>query len=224
MQRHFSLPAFGLLLFTLLFLAPPSAKAQRGIDGANGGVATGETSRVRLKGGIVTLYALDPLASSLCFDDGADGRVFQQGEVRNRCSHLDFNQYYNGAFTVGIQGGDQGVIYDIGTATDLQQVYGYEETVGKGSGFASLQRKNDKILILKDRKAGTLQEVKESLVLFQQPLSNVSPTSQYADIKPGHIYLARITNKRNPESQILVKLLVLAFTANESVTLRWELL
>jgi len=200
--------------------------AQRGNDGANGGaVATDRTlQETRIKGGITTLYALDPLARTLCFTDGKDGMVFQNGQVRNRCSHLDFDSYEKGGFTAGIQGGQVGIIIDLGTATDLQQGYGYQETVGRPDGFASIQIRENKTMILGDRKTNTLQELREGGLLFQGESKRVASANASAMIKPGHIYLARIIDTNDPSFQLLVKMLVLSYVPNQSVTFRWELL
>jgi hypothetical protein len=43
-----------------------------------------------------------------------------------------------------------------------------------------------------------------------------------APIKLGHIYLVRIADKKDKNFQQLVKLMVIAFRPEESVTLRWE--
>jgi hypothetical protein len=45
-----------------------------------------------------------------------------------------------------------------------------------------------------------------------------------APVKLGHIYLVRITGKKDNSSQQFAKLMVIAFRPEESVTLRWELL
>jgi hypothetical protein len=125
----------------------------------------------KVKGGVITLYALDPLAQSFCFRDAGDGHVFQEHEVRNRCSDINFNSYYAEQFAVGIEGGRLGVIVDLGTAEDLKKEYGYEETVGSGQGFASVHIEDGKIVILKDRRARVMQELRESTQLFAQPTS-----------------------------------------------------
>jgi hypothetical protein len=99
------------------------------------------------KENIVTLYALDPLARTFCFGEGVYGHIFSDWNVYNRRSDIDFNNYYNGSFSVGIEGSKIGVIIDLGSNTDLQKKYKYGERVGKGQGFASIHRKNETILI-----------------------------------------------------------------------------
>ncbi len=83
-------------------------------------------TEVKVVGGITTLYAIDPLARTFCFGDGREGGAFEQNEARNRCSDIDFNSYYEGNFTVGVEGGRIGTILDLGNSAELQKRYGYE--------------------------------------------------------------------------------------------------
>ena len=170
-----------------------------------------------VKGGVITLYALDPLAQSFCFRDAGDGHTFYQHEVRNRCSDINFNSYYAEHSAVGVEGERLGAIVDLGTAEDLRKEYGYEETVGDGQGFASVHIENGKVLILKDRRSQIMQDLKESTHLFALP----APTAK-APVKVGHVYLARITDQRDRSFQVLVKLLVIGYVPGESVTFRWQ--
>lgn len=183
-------------------------------DGANLGVV-----EKTVKGGVATLYALDPLAQSFCFRDGGAGLTFQQHAVKNRCSDINFNSYHAEQFAVGIEGGRVGTIVDLGTAGDLKKEYGYEETVGNGQGFASLRFKDGKVVILKERRARVIQDLKESAQLFAQPSSSAN-----APVKLGHIYLARITDRHDNSFQLMVKLMVVGYVPGESVTFRWQTL
>jgi hypothetical protein len=194
--------------FTFLLLAVTGAFAQ-----------STTITEVKTIGGIATLYALDPLARTFCFGDGREGHIFQQGEVRNRSSDIDFNAYNESALTVGIEGGRSGTIIDLGSAAELQKRYGYTETVGNGQGFASLRAANGKIYIIKERQPHTEQELTESALLFAN-----SKSSATAPVKPGHIYLVRITDSSDKSFERLVKLLVIAYTPGESVTFRWQVL
>jgi hypothetical protein len=170
-----------------------------------------------VKGGVTTLYALDPLAQSLCFRDAGDGSVFQQHEVRNRCSDLNYNSYYAEHFSVGVEGARLGAIIDLGTAEDLKEQYGYEETVGRGQGFASVHLEDGKVVILKDRRTREMQELKEASQIFAKPTSVAR-----APVKVGHVYLARISDGYDNSFQLIVKLLVIAHVRGESVTFRWQ--
>jgi len=168
---------------------------------------------------ISTLYSNDPIAHSLCFADGQSGGVMLNGGVFNRCSHIDFDNYKTSSFSVGIEGGQVGRIIDLGTADELSKQYAYAESVGKGQGFASIEFREGKVLILKERYKPGRQELLQGARLFEKGESTAS-----AEAKVGHIYIARITDTHKPEFQILVKLLVLSVRPGESVTFRWELL
>ncbi|MBS1793601.1 MAG: hypothetical protein JSS81_07095 [Acidobacteria bacterium] len=174
-------------------------------------------TEVKTIGGIATLYALDPLAHTFCFADGREGYMFQQNEVRNRCSDLDYNAYNAGGLTVGNEGARTGAIVDLGGAAELARRYGYTETVGGGQGFASLRAADGKIFIVKDRAGRTEQEIAESALLFAGGKSGAK-----AAVQTGHLYLLRITDKYDKSFERLVKLIVLAHAPGESVTFRWQ--
>jgi hypothetical protein len=171
-------------------------------------------------GGFTTLYARDPLAQSLCLRDGGYGTVIQDHELRNRCSDLNFNSYKPDALTVGIEGGREGVIVDLGSPAELQKKYGYRETVGHGQGYASLQRKEGKLHILQNAFTRTTQELQGIEPLFQKPAAE----TKTASIKPGNIYLIRLTDSYDKSFERLAKLIVVAHSPGESVTIRWQLL
>lgn len=173
-----------------------------------------------IKSDIKTLYARDPLAQMFCFTDGEYGSVLQEGEVRNRCSHISFGSYKEGNFTVGVQGGQRGVIVDLGTPQELQRKYGYEETVSRGQGFASIRVHDGKVLIAQNRQAKTSQELKEAAALYQ--LSPSSSSSAF--VKLGHIYIMRLTDSNDKDFDLIVKLIVIAHTPDETVTIRWQIL
>jgi len=207
-----------LVLFVVLFVGVGQVSAQSagGRNGADGGTASQYGSPTD----IATLFALDPLAQSLCFKDGRFGAVFQNGQTRNRCSDLNFNSYTANSFSVGVEGGRQGVIIDLGTPRDLQTKFGYSETVGSGQGFASIDVKNGKALILKDYKTGELQELLGAAELFTvQPRSTAS-----APVKLGHVYLMRVTDVHDKSYEMFAKILVVAHVPNESVTVRWSVI
>ena len=203
-----------------LLLSPVCLFAQRGTNGGNSTQAAERTETdARVTGGIVTLYALDPLARTFCFADGKDGHVVQNNEVKNRCSDIDFNNYNTDAFSIGVEGGRFGRIIDLGNATELRQRYGFEETVGNGQGFASLRVEGGRVVILKDRRPQTVQELRESARLFEEGAEGAS-----APIRLGNIYLVRLSDRHDRTFQRIVKLMVIAFTRNEFVTVRWKVL
>jgi len=109
---------------------------------------------------------------------------------------------------------------DLGTADELRNRYGFEDAQGGGTGFASLHLQGDKVMVLKqDLSRQEFQPLQEGSRLFTE----VGPSAT-APVKLGHIYLVRITDKKDKSTQQLVKLIVISFRPEEAVTLRWELL
>jgi len=171
----------------------------------------------RKRGGIFTMYAIDPLARTLCFSDGKEGMAFTNTDWRNRCSDLSFA---GSNLVSGIEVDRLAAIVDLGTADELRIRNGFEDAQGGGTGFASLHLQGDKIMVLKqDLGKQEFQPLQEVSKLFTELGSSVA-----APIKLGHIYLVRITGKKDNSNQQFVKLMVIAFRPDESVTLRWELL
>lgn len=169
------------------------------------------------RGGIFTFYALDPLARTLCFGDGRAGLMILKNRIENRCSDLSFNLAGGGSFTTGIEVDRVGVIIDLGTADELRRRYEYDDAAGGGEGFASLRMQGQNILILKgDNPEEKLQPLKEAA-----ELSRVGPSAS-ARVQLGHIYLLRLAGKKDSSFQVIVKLIVIAYTRDESVTVRWE--
>jgi hypothetical protein len=171
-----------------------------------------------VNGGIATLYMMDPLAQSFCFGNGQPGQVIQANQVRNFCSDID-SQYHPGSVTVGLEGARVATIVDLGAPRDLAHRYGFEETTGHGQGFASLRIENGKLVVLKNYQSQSVQELKESALLFQEGKSGAN-----APVQQGHIYLTRITDQYHKEFERLVKFMVIAYTPDQSVTIRWQVL
>jgi hypothetical protein len=201
-------------LLHLGFLVVVAMGVSQVVTAQSDGVIEGST------GGVTTLLARDPLWQSLCLRDGGPGLMFQQGEVRNRCSDLNFNSYLTNGLSVGVEGSRQGVIIDLGTTVDLKARYGYQETVSNGQGFASMAIKNGKAMILKDFKTRQLQEMSESEPLFKSPVNSLSTVA----VQTGHVYLLRITDAREKDFELVAKLLVVAYVPNESVKIRWRVI
>jgi hypothetical protein len=174
-------------------------------------------SQLQFTGGVLTLYAADPTGQSLCFNDNAYGLVIQEGQVRNRCSDLNFNSYSKNGFSTGVEGGRQGWILDLGTAEELQKRYGYQETVTPGQGFASIAVVDGRLSILKDYRSGSLQDLDAAKSLFDSPSSIAS-----VPVKLNHIYVLRIADTNDKLYEQLAKFVVLAFVPDQSVTIRWE--
>jgi len=63
------------------------------------------------------------------------------------------------------------------------------------------------------------QTLQEAAKLFSDPR-----VSANAPIQLGHIYLVRTLDQRDKNFQQIVKLMVIGYRPEESVTVRWELL
>lgn len=166
--------------------------------------------------GLATLYQRDPLANRLSFVTGAYGSVFQDHQVKNHQSDIDFGQYHANEFTVGIEGGATGAIVDIGSPEGLRQEYGYEETIGGGQGFASIRMENGRLVILADGRKQTTQALRNTATFFAE----LTPGA-HALIHDNHVYVVRLRDTHAPQSERLTKLLVVRYEPGVSVTLRW---
>ncbi|MBK6316377.1 MAG: hypothetical protein IPF53_19335 [Blastocatellia bacterium] len=167
------------------------------------------------EGRIVTLYVLDAMTSHLSFNDGKPGAIVQGHLTYNRDSQLSFGTYAEDSFTVGIQGGEDGAIVDIGDDAALKARYGYSETVGNVQGFASIHLESGQAVIVKNYQTKQFQPLKE----FSE-LARERPDRNKAQVGIGHMYLIHIWNRR--ASSYYVKLKVLAYVPGQYVTIRWS--
>ena len=175
----------------------------------------------RKRGGIFTMYAVDPLARTLCLTDGKEGMAFVNNKWENRCSDLSYTLAGNGSLVSGIELNRVAAIVDLGTANDLRGRYGFDDAENGGVGFASLRLEGGKIMVLQDDSNPsklTWQPVQEAAKLTDVKSSAAAP------IQLGHIYLLRIADSRDKASQQIIKLMVIAYRPEEAVTVRWELL
>ena len=203
-----------LLLFMVLSSGAPSLHAQT--------AATPDDKQApRKRGGVFTMYVLDPLARTLCFSDGKEGMAFVNNQWGNRCSDLSYSPAGNGSFVAGIEINRVAAIVDLGTPNDLRTRYGFEDADNGGVGFGSLRLEGDKVTILHEDNSKTepvWQPLEENPKLLEVK------SSATAAIKLGHIYLVRIADTKNKSFAQIVKLMVIAYRPDEAVTLRWELL
>ena len=150
-----------------------------------------QATQPRKRGGIFTMYAIDPLARTLCFMDGKEGMAFVNNKWENRCSDLSYTQAGGGSLVSGIELNRMAAIVDLGTANDLRGRYSYEDAEFGGVGFASLRLEGDKVTILQDDNG----KFKASWQTLQEGsrLSEVK-SSATAPIQLGHVYLVRIVD------------------------------
>ena len=202
-----------LFIVMVLFIGFSSEQALR----AQAPTAPDEkrATQPKKRGGIFTMYAIDPLARTLCFSDGKEGMAITNTNWGNRCSDLSFA---GSNLLSGIEADRLAAIVDLGTADELKSRNDFEDAQGGGTGFASIHLQGDKIMVLKqDLGKQEFQPLQEGSKLFAELGSSVA-----APIKLGHIYLVRIADKKDKSTVQLVKLMVIAHRPDESVTLRWE--
>jgi hypothetical protein len=72
------------------------------------------------RGGIFTIYAVDPLARTLCFNDGKEGMAFTGTDWGNRCSDLSYGAAGGGSLISGIENDRLAAIVDLGTADEAE--------------------------------------------------------------------------------------------------------
>jgi len=148
-------------------------------------------------GTITTLYANDPLETSLDFQTGQFGLVLQGGEIRNQDSHICMG-YFPDSLAVAIQGGDTGAIVDLGTLPETGKALGTQPVGNSGNVYVGLQ---------------------PEWVRAHASLQQVVKTA-HAPIKIGHVYLVRIVSEGSPD--LFAKLVVLDFQPGAKVTFRWQ--
>jgi hypothetical protein len=181
-----------------------------------------QAAQPRKRGGIFTMYAVDPLARTLCFTDGKEGMAFVNNKWENRCSDLSFTLAGGGSLVSGIELNRMAAIVDLGTANDLRGRYSYEDAEFGGVGFASLRLEGDKVTILQDDNGkfkASWQTLQEGSRLFSEIKSSAN-----APIQLGHVYLVRIVDTKDKGFQQIVKVIVIAYRPEEAVTVRWELM
>ena len=216
MNLRANLLRFLAVLGLLACLIPAIARSQ------SPRVDTRTTTTTTIYGGVATLYALDPVTSSLSFTDGEPGHVIRDNRMYNRNIDIDFGHYLKDGFSSGIEGGRYATLIDLGTPEELSKRYGFQETVGNGQGYASLHFEKDQLVTLKDYRTGEFQPLKEAGDLLSVP----DPEKKHGEAPAiaGHIYLVRITDRHDPNFEIVVKMVCIAHTPNESATIRWEVL
>jgi hypothetical protein len=181
-----------------------------------------QAEQPRKRGGIFTLYAVDPLARTLCFNDGKEGMAIVANKWENRCSDLSYTLAGGGSLVAGIELNRVAAIVDLGTGNDLRGRYSYEDAENGGVGFASIRLEGDKVTILQDDNGkfkASWQTLQEGSRLFSEVKSSAN-----APIQLGHIYLVRTVDSKDTSFQRIVMLIVIAYRPEEAVTVRWELL
>ncbi|MHC4376320.1 MAG: hypothetical protein ACYS26_06960 [Planctomycetota bacterium] len=166
--------------------------------------------------GLVTLYAFDPIQQTIRFDDGGLGSLIQGHEVKNRNAQLQFHGYRPDTFAVGISGGEQGAIVDLGLSSDLGELYGVTETIGLSQAFASIRLQGKSIVI-----GGIREEDQTRSLGGLDALLELDQNIDEAKAELGHVYLARLYDD-SEEAGCIVKFVVVEHEPEVLATIRWE--
>ena len=173
-------------------------------------------------GGLVTLYQLDPVSQSFNFTENYAGNVMKDHRVLVSGAEMDFGVYHADSFSVAVTNGSTGRIVDLGTPKTLKEKYGYSEPVGNGQGFASIHRKGTSFLVQQRHDKDDHSEYQE-LTEGAQLLTNLRSLDS-APIILGHIYILHVVQSQGPPADTFVKLMVVAYQPDQSVTIRWEIM
>jgi hypothetical protein len=139
--------------------------------------------------------------------------------VKRCTSDMGFASVAGGGLVIGTDANRVGAIIDLGTAEELRARYGFDNDANPGVGFATLRLHGDKLALFvqkEDRPQEKVEFLKEAQTLAQ--------SGPVAAISVGHIYVVRIGDSKDGRTQMMVKAMVLAYTPNETVTIRWEVL
>src|ERR1051325_4168939 len=109
-----------------------------------------QATHPRKRGGVFTLYAIDPLSRNLCSTDWKAGMGFINNEWEIRCSDQSYTLAGTGSLVSDIELKRVAAIVDLGTPSDLRGRYGYDDAENGGVRFASLRLDGDKIVVLQD--------------------------------------------------------------------------
>jgi hypothetical protein len=184
---------------------------------ANGSAARGAPEPAPPRG-VTTLYALDPLRSTLNLATGETGAVFSNHGVVDRGSDLAYGLYAPDALTVGVVGRRLGTIVDLGTSADLARRHGYAEVAGGGQGWASIHLQGRRLVVTRRPGSGTFQGLQDADALFA---ARGAPQAS-APVVLGHVYLVRVTDEVDPTFERIAKVLVVGHVPGQSVALRWS--
>jgi hypothetical protein len=187
-------------------------------DGSRNDQAVPADAGATVTGGLATLRPLDGETCSLSLLTGAPGGVVQDHELRNRASHLEFGRYNPGEFTVGIQGGESGRIVDLGTAEELRQRFEYTDTLPGRQGSSSLHLRDGRFAIRGRTGDG---EPFQACPDADRVLAEAA-VPHHAPVALDHVYVLRITDRHDPQFELVARLHVVGLEPGQSVTLRWE--
>ena len=128
----------------------------------------GPSQEQQLRGGIVTLYALDPLARAFCLHDGREDVHAPQRPRREAVRRPGLHLAGGGTLVIGPEANRVVALVDLGTASDIRTRYGFDDASGMDIGFGSLRLFGGKLTALvqkEDRPQEKVEPLKEAQAL-----------------------------------------------------------
>jgi hypothetical protein len=156
------------------------------------------------EGTLATLRSIDDLSATLGFPSGEYGMAVAGNEVCNRNSHLTYDRFTKNALVVGIQGGSEGVIQDIGDV----------RTRSTASSVLPFLKLRDGVVF---DTSSEKSSVPEAGIALEGPARGGAA----AEAKLGHVYLVRIDELGK---SLFAAVRIVELEPGESVTLRWRML
>ena len=168
---------------------------------------------------LVTLHAGDPVSHVLNLSDGSFGSSIEGTRLVERRAHLDYGTYKDDALTLALEEDDRGILLDLGHWADLSRVYEFDEVVGWGVAFASISLADGEMKIARRLPKDSFQNLREGRGLLTTTLGE-----RMASLPPvpGHVYLARVEDRRRKGTPLYAKFLVISHVPGDHVTLRWD--
>lgn len=168
---------------------------------------------------LTTLYRFDPVLSSISLQTGELGARIVDGELQLLEADIAYGRP-EGGLQAGLSEDRPAQILDMGTLQQLAQVYGYETPDGYSQFWASMRLDGDELEVAEVEIEDRYQEVTEYRSLLKLRPRVLDRT----EVRAGHVYMIRITDRRDRRYELIAKLLILAHDPGERVTFRWSVL
>ncbi len=168
---------------------------------------------------VTTLYRHDPFRNALSLETGEWGARPVGNRLELRDADLAFGQP-EGGFQVGLSDDRLGQILDLGTLERLGEHYGYEEEIDAGRLWASIHFEHDALVVEDTESPDRSVELKE----YDELMKLRPRTLDRREVRSGHVYLVRLTDRQDRSFERVAKILVLEHVPGESVTIRWATL
>lgn len=178
-------------------------------------IDTGDTTSPADRSHAADLWAADPLRQTLDLRTGDYGLFIQDGELRNRQSHLGFGLPNPSFVEVGIQGQETGVLIDLGTDADLAVALGAQ------NGFVGLSRGEGGRFGY-----GPADALFDRLQAIEEGQDGGDASRVVPEI--GHVLVGAVVKKAGSaaavDDALIVKILVVDHRPDTFLAMRWTVL